>query len=319
VRLFCDIKNADGSHCPRDTRKVLKDAIAKAKLMKLDVSLGVKCEFYLFRTDDNGDPIRQTLDNGGYLDIAPLDKGENIRREICLNLQEMGLSPEKSMHKKGPGQNEIDFIAGNVLDSADNFLAFKAVVKAIASRNGLFASFMPKPLSGESGNGLHLSFSFSNESSVSSFAAGVLEKAAEMTAFLNPIVNSYERFGSFEAPHTVSWSPKNRSQLIRVSQRSMDLRSPDPSMNPYLAFALIIHAGISGIEKGLALPATDNPELLPQGLDGAAKLAMESKFIKSVLPSEIFETYIKLKSAEACELSGSDTQEQSLKRYFPFI
>ena len=218
VRFFCDIKNPDGSPFAHDSRYLLKKVVQRCKSRGYVCKIGAECEFYLFKTDENGDPTDITLDGGGYLDISPLDKGENIRREICLNLEEMGINPESSHHEQGPGQNEIDFQYSDALACADNLLTFKSVVKAIAARNGYFASFMPKPLPQEAGSGLHVNISLEKnglnifkdfvdgrQGITDSFIAGILERTPEITLFLNPLCNSYERFGSFEAPKYVSW------------------------------------------------------------------------------------------------------------------
>ena len=262
ARFYCDIKNPDGSAFYHDGRGLLKQMIQRCAEMGYVCKIGAECEFYLFKTDDNGEPTDVTLDTGGYLDISPLDKAEDIRREICLTLEEMGIRPETSHHEQGPGQNEVDFQFSDALSCADNFQTFKSVVKAIAARNGLFASFMPKPVAGAAGSGLHVNLSlvqdgrniFTNADEghcgiAESFIAGILSRTPEITLFLNPLANSYERFGEFEAPKYVSWSHQNRSQLIRIPAASgekvrMELRSPDPSLNPYLAFALILAAGL---------------------------------------------------------------------------
>ncbi len=332
IRFYCDIRTPEGVPYSNDSRSVLKRAVDRCIQMGYTCKIGSECEFYLFKTDENGEPTEQTLDKGGYLDISPLDKGENIRREICLCLEEMGIKPETSHHEQGPGQNEISFKFSDAVSSADNLITLKSVVKAIASRNGLFASFMPKPLLNASGSGLHVNISlvrnglniFSNKNQTDfkiaeSFIAGVLQGVPEMTLFLNPIVNSYERFGKFEAPKFVSWSHQNRSQLVRIPAASdekvrMELRSPDPSTNPYLAFALIISAGLNGIEQSLALPSSVDVNLftagqditkdlreLPESLDKAITMAEKSDFVKKVIGDDFFNKYIELKKTEAQE------------------
>jgi glutamine synthetase len=354
VRFYCDIKNPDKTDFWGDSRLVLKKAADRCAAFGFTCQIGAECEFYLFKTDENGDPTRHTLDRGDYFDILPQDKGENIRREICLCLEEMGLHPETSHHEQGPGQNEIVIKSGDALDCADNFLTFKSVVKAIASRNGLFASFMPKPLLNQSGNGLHINVSLrkngenvfktanGHNETAESFIAGVLARAAEITAFLNPNVNSYERLGEFVAPKYVSWSHQNRSQLVRIpapanpAQSRMELRSPDPSANPYLAFALVIHAGLDGIENKLTLPnpvdadlytapkaVTDALDRLPETLEEAVARAEDSAFLQKVLPSDLLTKYSALKRQEAAEAAAYKTAEDKDKfyteRYFPSI
>ncbi len=351
VRFFCNIKNPDNSVFTRDSRYILKQAIKRCEDMGYGCQIGAECEFYLFKTDENGEPTQNTLDYGSYLDIAPLDKGENIRREICLCLEEMGLKPETSHHEQGPGQNEIDFKYSDALSSADNLLTFKSVVKAIAERNGLFASFMPKPLLAQSGSGLHINISLSqngfnifknkdgeHSKIAESFIAGILAKTPEITLFLNPIANSYERFGKFEAPKYVSWSHQNRSQLVRIpaaigEKVRMELRSPDPTVNPYLAFALIIEAGINGISQALPLPPVVNVDLykaydsltrelvlLPDSLEAAIKLAENSELVKSVVGEDMLAKYIMFKKEEAALFGEAKDKEIFYKdRYFRFV
>jgi len=351
IRFFCDIKTPGGSEYAHDTRNILKQVINRCEKMGFACKIGPECEFYLFKTDENGDPTDKPLDKGGYLDMFPLDRGSDIRREICLTLDEMGVKPESSHHEQGPGQNEVDFKSSDPLSSADNFQTFKTVVKAIAARNGLYASFMPKPILNAPGSGLHVNISLVNNglnvfkniteghsNIAESFIAGILEKTPEITIFLNPIANSYERFGKFEAPEYVSWSYSNRSQLIRVpaafgEKVRIELRSPDPSINPYLGFALIIAAGLEGIEKGMALPPASNVDLyladeaitkklrsLPSDMNEAIKLAEESDFVKSILGEKLLFKYISCKKAEADEFTAAeDKTEFYKKKYFEII
>lgn len=329
VRLFCDIKYPDGTAFVGDGRSILKGAIDKARKMGYECKIGSECEFYLFELDDRGYPTKMPHDQAGYCDIAPLDKGENVRREICLTLEEMGIKPESSHHEQGPGQNEIDFKYSDALLAADNLITFKSVVKSIAARNGLHASFMPKPLEGKSGNGMHINLSLAknglnifrnskeeHSKEAESFIQGVLERTREMTAFLNPLTNSYERLGAFEAPKYVTWSHQNRSQLIRIPAAKgqytrMELRSPDASCNPYIAFALVIYAGLEGIEENkiLSNPSdfnlyhiTDEQqkhlEKLPCTLKEALDIAAQSDFIKNILPLDTLERYVSAKNEE---------------------
>ncbi len=351
VRFFCDIKNPDGSPFAGDSRLLLKQAVKRAEDMGYLCKIGAECEFYLFKTDEQGEPTLNPLDRGGYLDISPLDKGENIRREICLCLEEMGLKPESSHHEQGPGQNEVDIQFSDALTCADNLLTFKSVVKAIAARNGLFASFLPKPLPGQSGSGLHVNMSLSqngynifrnshkeHSKVAESFIAGILERTPEITFFLNPLINSYERFGFFEAPKYVSWSHQNRSQLIRIpaaigEKTRMELRSPDPSINPYLAFALILNAGLDGIEKNLPLPKSVDVDLyqadtsltnqltpLPESLAGAMDLAKRSDFVEKVINKEILSRYFLFKELEIARFAQDISKENFyMEQYFPVI
>jgi len=351
IRFYCDIRNPDGSRFWGDTRGILKSVLNSIDNRGYSCMVGAECEFYLFKTDENGEPTTIPFDNGGYLDVSPLDKGENVRREICLCLEEMGIKPETSHHEQGPGQNEIDFKFSDALSSADNLVTFKQVVKSIAARNGLFASFSPKPLPDKSGSGLHINLSLAkngynvfklngNEHSkvAESFIAGVLEKTPEITAFLNPLPNSYERLGNLEAPKYVSWSHGNRSQLVRIpaaqdERMRMELRSPDPATNPYLAFALVISAGFYGVDKNLSLPESLNVDLynadksitdmlvrLPESLEDALILAEKSDFIKSVICEEVVSRFIQLKTSEVQAFKqAADKYEHFLINYFKVI
>ncbi len=322
LRFFCDVKNPDKTEFESDGRSMLKKAVAYLDKLGFSCKFGTECEFYLFKTDEHDEPTLRPLDNGGYLDIAPLDKGENIRRNICLCLEEMGLDPENSHHERGRGQNEIDFKSSSVLDSADNLLTFKSAVKSIAEQNGLFGSFMPKPFLNDCGNGLHINISlFKNGKNVFSdhededfkyaknFIAGILDKIQEITLFLNPNNNSYERFGKFEAPKYVSWSHQNRSQLIRIplavkGDERLELRSPDATVNPYIAFSLILYAGIYGIENDLQLQAPtednsgENLKILPRDLSEACDNAENSEFLQKYLGKEFLKKYIEIKRDE---------------------
>ena len=352
ARFYCDIKNPDGTVFSHDGRAILKKVVERADSMGYTCKVGAECEFYLFKTDETGEPTLTPFDKGGYLDLLPLDKGENIRREICQTLAEMRMQPETSHHEQGPGQNEIDFKFSNAVEAADNLQAFKTVVKAIAERNGLFASFMPKPLPDAPGNGLHVNLSLNQngrnvfksadtgELSAASehFIAGILSKIREITLFLNPTANSYERFGRFDAPKYVSWSPHNRSQLVRIPAAAgervrMELRSPDPSVNPYLAFALIISAGLDGIESKTALPPSVNVDLftadesvtknldkIPGSLQEAIGCAGKSKFVKAILTEELLNKYLDAKQVEAEGLEkAKDTTAFFRDKYFAVL
>ena len=312
IRLFCDILHADRTPFASDCRRILADATAKAGDCGVSCRIGAEFEFYLFRNDEAGNPTAQPFDRAGYLDIAPLDKGENVRREICCTLEEMGIIPETSHHEEGPGQNEIDFRDSEPLAAADHALTFKNVVRTVAARNGLTADFSAKPIPDEPGNSqhIHLSVRTAEKTEQNAFAAGILAHIAELTVFLNPTEASYRRLGERRAPHYVTWSTENRSQLMRIFEPGADgslrleLRSPDPSSNPYLAYALLILAGLDGIRRGLVLPEPVNAELygapeelvktlavLPQTMDEAAKLASESEFVKGILPARLIRCY----------------------------
>ena len=312
VRMFCTISYPDGRTFECDSRSILKQAVQDAEKAGFQFFFGAEQEFYLFNLDDNGNPTKEPYDNAGYMDIAPEDKGENIRREVCLTLEQMGIRPESSHHEEGPGQNEIDFRYSSPLSAADNAMTFQTVVKTIARRNGLHADFSPKPLEGKPGNGFHINMSVkstNNTDNMDFMIAGILAKVAEMTVFLNPLESSYQRFGNNKAPRYISWSSENRSQLVRVpaaigEYRRAELRSPDPAANTYLAFALMIYASLYGIQNQLKLqePADINLykadadtlakfEQLPGNLSSACALANNSDFIKEHIPGSILEIY----------------------------
>lgn len=312
VRMFCTISYPDGRTFECDSRSILKQAVQDAEKAGFQFFFGAEQEFYLFNLDDNGNPTKEPYDNAGYMDIAPEDKGENIRREVCLTLEQMGIRPESSHHEEGPGQNEIDFRYSSPLAAADNAMTFQTVVKTVARRNGLYADFSPKPLEDKPGNGFHINMSVKSSDNVDNMnfmIAGILAKVAEMTIFLNPLESSYQRFGNNKAPRYISWSSENRSQLVRVpaavgEYKRAELRSPDPAANTYLAFALMIYASLYGIQNKLELqdPADINLykadadtlakfEQLPENLKTACSLANNSDFIKEHIPGAILELY----------------------------
>ena len=329
VRFFCDIKTPDKEEFLYDSRNILKKVVRICQEKGYTPYIGTECEFYLFKTDEDGEATYITHDKGGYFDMAPIDKGENIRREICLCLEEMGIKPESSHHEQGPGQNEIDYEYSNALSAADNLISFRSLVKTKASENGLFASFMPRPLETECGSGLHINISLYKDNKnifedkndkqykyAESFISGILNRIEEITLFLNSSTNSYKRLGKDKAPKYITWSKENRSQLIRIpaskgNRCRMELRSPDSSCNPYIAFALLIKAGIEGIEKNLQLcnphninlfNANDNKvknlKTLPNNLNEAINNALNSEFIKTVLPQKTINNYIDDKKQE---------------------
>ncbi len=311
VRMFCDVTYPDGSVLETDTRSILRKAVAAADEAGLTFDFGPEMEFYLFKTDEEGESTKIPYDKAGYMAVAPEDKGENVRREICLTLEELGVLPECSHHEEGPGQNEIDFRYSDALSAADNTITFRNVVKTVAWRSGLAADFSPKPLPDEAGNGMHINLSVNSAELLPYVIAGIMERIREITVFLNPCENSYERFGAQKAPAYISWSSENRSQLIRIpathkSNPRMELRSADPTANPYIAFALLIHAGMEGINKKLTLPEpadinlyTASTEMLeqfqklPSSFAEAAELAASSKFVHQHLPQSVIDVYCK--------------------------
>ena len=317
VRMFTSISYPDGTPFECDTRSLLKKAVEKAQKAGYAFAFGAEQEFYLFELDEKNKPTKIPYDDAGYMDLAPEDRGENIRREICLTLEQMGIRPESSHHEEGPGQNEIDFRYSDPLTAADNTMTFQTIVKIVARRNGVFVDFSPKPLENEPGNGFHINVSVKpsdNSENLRYMIAGVLDKVTDMTVFLNPTEDSYKRFGMDKAPGYVSWSSENRSQLVRVpaavgEYRRAELRSPDPMANPYLAFTLIIYAALNGLENKLDLPEAANINLykadaktlakfkkLPSSLCDACKAAATSDFIKEHIPAAILDIYCKNKA-----------------------
>ena len=310
VRMFCFVRYPDGRDFERDSRRILKDAVQNALEKGYAFSFGAEIEFYLFKTDDEGNPTGIPFDTAHYMDIAPLDKGENVRREICLTLERMGIRPESSHHEEGPGQNEIDFRFSDPVTAADDALTFLWVVKTVAEKNGLYADFLPKPIKDAPGSGMHINISVTalrEKKDLHPYAvSGIMNRISDMTAFLNPCENSYERLGKNKAPSTVTWAAQNRNELIRIpaaqdEYRRIELRSPDAMLNPYLAYALIIYAVTEGIERGelpqAAVYAQDennndkNVKKLPQSLAEAKQCALQSEFLRRVLPNEIIQSY----------------------------
>lgn len=311
VRMYCDIRYPDGTLFESDSRQLLKKAIQTASEENIQVDFGAEVEFYLFKENETGPDVRIPFDQAGYMDVAPKDHGEDIRREICFTLIEMGIQPEASHHEEGPGQNEIDFRYSDALSAADQTSTFKWVVEMIAMSNGLQADFTPKPLREEAGNGLHINLSLHDDQQdlQEAFMAGILEHIREMTLFLNPHKDSFLRLGEKKAPRYISWSYENRSQLIRIpavkgSRRRIELRSPDPTANPYLCYALLIYAGLDGIRRKLKAPKPLDVNLytaddallsslqqLPLSHEEAWQAANSSLFIHSLLPQAYFDAY----------------------------
>ena len=311
VRMFCDITYPDGTPFAFDTRHILKEAIKYASENGVICDIGAEFEFYLFNTDENGKETLIPFDDAGYMDIAPSDRGENVRREICLTLENMDILPESSHHEEGPGQNEIDFKYSDALSAADNAVTFKSVVSTIATKNGLCASFMPKPVSDKSGNGMHINISLENKEYTEGFIAGVLDNILGITAFLNPVSESYERLGKMKAPLFVSWARERRGHLIRIpadfgDRKRFELRSPDPMANPYLAYSLLLYAGVDGIKRGLLLDESRTEGImdesageklglkkLPKTLADAISLAKKSRIVNEFLPNGICDIWEK--------------------------
>ncbi len=312
VRMISGVRRPDGTPFECDTRWLLRQAVSRAKAAGLDFYFGAEQEFYLFKLDANGAPTRFPCDTAGYMDIAPEDRGENVRREVCLTLERMGVRPESSHHEEGPGQNEIDFRYADPVTAADHAVLFQTVVKTAAHNNGYHADFSPKPLEYAPGNGFHINMSVRPDADgrvQERVIAGILEKIAETTVFMNPTEFSYLRPRKNKAPGFVSWSRENRSQLVRIpaaedEYRRLELRSPDPAANPYLAFTLLICAALYGVENALPLPAPtdvnlfsapqtllDGVKRLPQTLAEAQKLAAESEFVRAHVPAAVLKAY----------------------------
>lgn len=312
VRMFCTVTYPDGTPFEANTRALLRKASEDAEKEGISFAFGSEMEFYLFKCDENGEPTNIPYDNAGYMDVAPEDKGENVRREICLTLERMGINPESSHHEEGPGQNEIDFCYSHAITAADDALTFRSVVLAVAARNGLCADFSPKPIENKAGNGMHINFSAKRADGADIMPhviAGILAHIREITAFLNITESSYKRFGSNKAPKYISWSGENRSQLIRIpaaqgEYRRAELRSPDPMCNPYLAFTLLIRAGLDGVKNNMVLPVaadinlytaseevTAHYEKLPETLEEAKAAAKASAFVAENLPASIIADY----------------------------
>ncbi len=335
ARLICDVYKPDGTRLESDPRRILQNAIKEAADMGYTFEVGPECEFFLFNTDERGDPVLDPHDNAGYFDLAPLDNGENCRREICLTLEEMGYAVEASHHEMAPGQHEITFRYDDALKTADRIVTFRTVVKTIAKRNGLHASFMPKPMEGENGSGMHLTMSllkdgknvFCSDSengrlseTAYKFIAGLLKYTPDMACLTNPTVNSYKRFiPGYEAPCYISWSESNRSLLVRVpstrdgNSARVELRSPDPTANPYLALAACLKAGLSGIKNNEALPPSIDVNIyklsdkereylgiksLPISLNEAINIGKKSEFITELLGEKFASSYFAAKEHE---------------------
>lgn len=342
LRIFCDICYPDGRIFEGDSRNILKRAVDELGELGYYCEIGTECKFYLFELDEYGKPTKTPHDRGTYYDVAPADRGENIRREICLTLEEMGIQPQSSNHEEGPGQHQIIFMHGSPIEAADHVMTFKNMVKTIADINGLFASFMPKPLANESGNSMHINLSLYEKKTGKSiidldcetgkqFIAGVLNHTNEISLFLNPTTNSYSRFGQFEAPKFVTWSHQNRQQLMRIpknliGESRIELRSPDGSSNPYLVTALMIYSGLDGIKNKMELCEPINVTYkediegltsLPENLSEAVSFAENSEFLKTVLPKNILATYISNKKREYEEyVSAKNKDEYEEALYF---
>ncbi len=354
ARLICDVYMPNRTPFEGDPRYVLKRALAEAKSMGYDFQVGPECEFFLFDLDEKGQPTTKTNDEAGYFDLGHIDGGEDCRRDIALVLEEMGFDIEASHHECADGQHEIDFKYDEALTTADRIMTFKSVVKTIALRHNLHATFMPKPLFGTHGSGMHINMSLSkdgvnvfydpnSENGLSdiahSFIAGLIENIDAMTSVTNPLVNSYKRLvPGFEAPCYVAWSASNRTPLVRIpatrgAGTRVELRNPDPSANPYLAIAVCLMAGLDGVKRGLVPPKAVDENIykikkvdfeekgirsLPSSLEQAIALTKESEFMKQTLGMHVHTNYVKAKEKEVLDYNRRVSQWETdsyLKMY----
>lgn len=344
ARLICDVYKPDGTPFEGDPRYILKKTVQEAAEMGYTFNVGPECEFFLFNTDEFGHATTVTHDTASYFDLGPSDLGEDARRDICLNLEEMGFEIEASHHEVAIAQHEIDFKYSEAMHSADNLITFKMVVQSVANSHGLCATFMPKPIYGESGSGMHTNMSLfkngenafydsNSESGLShiayNFVAGIMTHIKGMSAITNPLVNSYKRLvPGYEAPCHIAWTASNRSALIRVpatrgSGTRVELRSPDPSCNPYLEFAVLLAAGLEGIKKNLMPPSPVSANIydmdkekreancidnLPKDLYEAIKQLKSDSFIANVLGEHVFNKYVEAKEKEWNNYSTTVTE-----------
>jgi len=312
ARFLCSVKNPDGTPFDGDTRNVLKKTVERAAESGYTISVGPELEFFLFKTDENGYATQELSDKAGYFEPSPHDLGERVRLEIYRALKAMGFTIEASHHEVAEGQHEINFKYADALTAADLSTTYKWVVKTIAKKFGLHATFMPKPAFGINGSGMHVNMSFfegnenaffdpTDELQLSKkayhFIAGVLENVKSFAAITNPLVNSYKRLvPGYEAPCYLAWSASNRSALIRIPAKKglatrVELRCPDPSSNPYLTFAVIAAAGLDGIEKELEAPAPINEDIFHMTEERRAILGIEN------LPGSLKEAIVELEAS----------------------
>ena len=301
VRFFCHLRKHDGTPFKGDIRARLKNTADQLSMNGYTCTIGTESQFYLFELDENGEPTRKTNDRAGYLDVAPLDHGENIRREICLSLDEMGIHPETSRHLHGHGQNEITFKPSDILSAADNTLNFKTAVRSIASQNGLYASFMPYPLRDQPRSSFLINISINRggkniftvtdgkiEDEGRHFIAGILSRFDQMTAFLNPTTNSYFRNGLIGEHKYINWAMERRDAAIRLinsatSGEKIEIRTADPSANVHFILNTILRAGLEGLENKMELPEpSSESQPIPGSLEEAANIARESDFIRKM-------------------------------------
>ena len=336
ARVICSVQTVDGEPFAGDPRNNLKRVLKDMQKMGFkDFNIGPEPEFFLFKTDEQGNPTQTVNDQENYFDMEPADRGEDCRRDIVLALEKMGFDVEAAHHEVAPGQHEVDFKYSDALEAADNIQTFKLIVKTIAKKYGLHATFMPKPLSGINGSGMHLNMSLFTQNGDNAFfdpederqlsqtayhfLGGLMKHARAYTAVCNPIVNSYKRLvPGFEAPVYVAWSTSNRSPLIRIpSDRGMgtrvELRSADPSANPYLAIAAVLEAGLDGLRNELpAIHEVDeniyqmtskervekDVRNLPDTLHNALKSLAKDEVVKGSMGDHIYHSFMEAKTRE---------------------
>ena len=350
ARFICDVMNPDGSPFMADSRFILSQVAKEAKEMGYTFNVSPESEFFLFDTDENGEPTTHTNEKGGFFDISPLDLGENARRDMVMTLEDMGFEIESSHHEKAPGQHEIDFRYAGAMETADRIVTFKTAVRSIAKRFGLYATFMPKPKAGTAGSGMHINISlFQNGKNIFSdpeaedglsqeakwFMGGIMAHVKGMCAVTNPLVNSYKRLTSgCDAPRDIIWTTKNHNTLLRIpfmrgEDTRIELRFTDPSANAYLTIALCMAAGLDGIAKHLD-PGAESARLfasrteaekaaagidhLPDTLREAVAFMEEDSFVKMVLGQEFVDLYVEAKKAEWNEYM-SQVSEWEVDKY----
>lgn len=314
-RLLCDVVTPSGASFEKDPRAILQEVNKQAAQAGLTVRIGTECEFYLFELDEHGQITGRTQDRAGYLDVAPFDRGEDVRRDICLTLEAMDIRPESSHHERGPGQNEVDFHRADPLTAADHLLAFHNAVRTVAARYGLRASFLPKPIPDSFGNGMGINLSLYRgkknlmrmdggelSSEAKSAMAGVLNRLPAMSIFLNTLPNSYDRLSDLGAPRRLCWSTARDESALRVPVPQdrfarMQIRSADPACNAYLAFALITKAALEGIEKGESLEdckraGAGGADCLPENMADAIALAKNDAFLERTLAKSVIDSYL---------------------------
>lgn len=338
IRLFSYIKYADGTRFEGDGRYFLKKAVKTALDKGYCFRFGTSCEFMLFCVDDNGLPTTVHHDFAGYCDCAPEDKGENIRRDICLTLEQMNIHPLSSYHESGCGQHEIDFNASSALRAADTFLSFKSAVKSVAQRNNAYASFMPKPDKNDFGNGMKISMNIIKDDDffdvdqgkrsvcMENAAAGIVKRLKELSLFTNQIINSYSRLSEDTAPSTIAWSNDEDSHaaVFCDDDSPVVLRNSDCVCNPYYVFGLIIYAALEGLEadrndadKPADRALCDDAEALPADLSKAAEAAEKSEFLKKYLDKNVLESLISERRKDWTEYSHQiDKESYVFNKYF---